>query len=278
MKDIELHLFRVRIIKPKQLYLFDDDSSSSLFLKILMSKPKGELRKGSVWLIGNVVNKESIGSFKIGRVRKSKISLYNGEKSEFINLDINDNPNTMVIFDANIGLLAIQANADLNDDPESIANNIKKLFYRSDIILNKNYRIDISVISDPEDFIQKINRAFCVTELKINFSGPNPIDADELFNKPLSKIVREVGGENGIISLKGNELDKEVVTEIAKNTAATGNRGTAKVRMESRTSKIESISIYKGPKKIFLTQDEFNFGEIDRIMVKVHKKYNEVKK
>ncbi|MBF4270413.1 hypothetical protein EAY71_26490, partial [Vibrio anguillarum] len=57
----------------------------------------------------------------------------------------------------------------------------------------------------------------------------NPVDADELFQKPLSVYAQQIGAQTGALEVKGEALNEEVVESVAKSTAATANTASARI-------------------------------------------------
>ena len=116
---------------------------------------------------------------------------------------------------------------------------MKKIFEESETI--KEYGVDIKIdaIYDPIEFIDKITSAYSIKQFKISFTGPNPIDADEYFNKPLSNMSQKSNAERGILELQSEKsLDNETIEALARSTASLGNNATAKIQISSGAKSI----------------------------------------
>lgn len=95
-------------------------------------------------------------------------------------------------------------------------------------------QFELDLIPDPESFLEKLYSAYAVKRFRATFTGPNPIDADELFQKPMSYYCQQLGADEGSVAVKGESLDDDAVAAVAKSTAATGNTASALIQVEKR--------------------------------------------
>lgn len=232
MITVEYHLYRVKFIQPKQLDFFAKEiSASDLFLRVLSEKPAIALMRENVWHIGNIEYfNEMTGSFAIGRTTKTTVERYDVKTGNFIEELDDSGPYTYVLFDRSIGLLGIAKKSRVAADVEAIARKIKALFEIAVIVKELGVEVKVSVIPDPEDFIFKIRHAYSIKSFRAFFTGPNPVDADEIFQKPLSVYCRELNGDHGSVEVVGDSLNEDAVEAVAKSTAATGNTAAAKIQ------------------------------------------------
>jgi hypothetical protein len=114
--------------------------------------------------------------------------------------------------------------------------------------------VRVDKIRDPETFVQKILSAYAVRRFKANFTGPNPIDADELFQKPLSYYCQKMRGDQGSVSVAGRSLNEETVIAVAKSTAATGNAASALIQEEQGKPPV-NISFHGDARKVTVDSD-----------------------
>lgn len=205
-------------------------SSSDLFLGAINDKPGLKLRTGTEWHIGNVNFIDSLhGSFAVGKTTKTTVERFDKESGDFIDQIDDSGPYTRVIFDCGIGLLGIAKKSKLAPDAKAVARKLQSLFEQSELIILTGVEVKVDYIPDPEDFIDKIREAYSIKKFRATFTGPNPVDADELFQKPLSVYCQEIGADRGALEVQGASLNEETVEEIAKSTAATGNTATARI-------------------------------------------------
>ncbi|QSA96922.1 hypothetical protein [Methylococcus sp. EFPC2] len=232
MSVIEYYLHRAKFIKSTQGDLFLPNISSSLLFKITLDeKPEITLKQDNVWHIGNIEYfDEMTGSFAVGRTTKTTVERFDAKTGNFIDLIDDSGPYTNVLFDCSIGLLGIAKKTKLAPDVESIARKITKLFESGDTVKEHGVEVRIDIIPDPDGFIKKLRSAYSIKRFKASFSGPNPIDADEVFQKPISVYCKEVNGQYGTVEVVGEQLNEENIVAVAKSTAATGNTASAKIQ------------------------------------------------
>jgi hypothetical protein len=185
---IDFHIFRVKLVKSAQGLLFHPEiTSSQVFLSALSEKPSVELYSGHYWHIGNVEQiGEATGYFAVGRTTKSIIEKFDEETKNFVEEEYQQSPYTHVVYDAEIGLLAIARKSRLSPTVRGIARKIEKLLTLTSVV--KNYEIEVAIdyLRDPQTFLALLESAYTITRFTATFGGPNPFDADEYFQKPLS--------------------------------------------------------------------------------------------
>ena len=171
-----------------------------------------------------------------------------------------------------LGLIGIAKKSKVAKDVKDIARKIKLLFEISSVVLECNVEVRVDNIPDPDDFLSKIRKAYSIKKFKATFTGPNPVDADELFQKPLSIYCQEMNGQSGAVEVSGTSLNEQTIEAVAKATAATGN--TASARIQPRRGK-RTVPIYlKGD----AVQIAFEQGEDKRLAVaEMREKYFEVR-
>lgn len=240
----EYHLYRVKFIKAKQLPLFyQEKTSSDLFLDAINDKPEYTPTSGSEWHLGNInfINSAS-GSFAVGRTSKTTVEKFDEGTGDFIDQLDDSGPYTVVVFDSKIGLLGIAKKSKLAPNAATIARQIKNLLGATKTVIETAVEVRIDYIPDPEDFLQKLRSAYTIRKFTATFTGPNPVDADELFQKPLSVYAQSMGAQSGTLEVSGEALNEEIAELVAKSTAATGNTATARV-IPSKGKKARNIKM-----------------------------------
>tara|TARA_R110001583_G_scaffold195165_1_gene369763 strand:+ start:942 stop:1748 length:807 start_codon:yes stop_codon:yes gene_type:complete len=255
-------LYRAKFIKPSQLPLLaKEKTSSELFLGAINDKPEYTLASGSEWHVGNVnfVN-ESSGSFAVGRTTKTTVEKFDKGSGDFIDQLDDSGPYTVVVFDSKIGLLGIAKKSKLAPNAATIARQIRNLFGTTKTVIETGVEVRIDFIPDPEDFLQKLRSSYSIKKFRATFTGPNPVDADELFQKPLSVYAQNMGAQSGTLEVVGDALNEEVAEVVAKSTAATGNTASARV-IPSKGSKAKNIKM-KGDAVVVAVDDKSTFLEV----------------
>lgn len=270
----EYHLYRAKFIKPSQLSLLaENQSSTDIFLKSIHDKPEYTLSSGSEWHIGNVkLFDDFSGSFAVGRTTKTTVEKFDKESGDFVDELDDSAPYTVVIFDANIGLIGIARKSKLAPNASSIARRIKDLFSTTKTAIDTGVEVRIDIIPDPEDFLDKLRGAYSIRKFRATFTGPNPVDADELFQKPLSVYAQSMGATSGTLEVIGEALNEEVAESVAKSTAATGNTASARVII-SKGNKSRNIKM-KGDAVVVSVEEESTNTEV---LERMHEEYTRVR-
>jgi len=233
MSDIMYEMYRVKFIKPSQKRLpFDPDiPTEELMLRAIKYKPSLSVRKGYSWHVGNVTlfHNAKSGFFAIGRTTKATQAKFDVSSKNFIEEVQENSPYTHVFFDCEIQLVLIGKNSILGRGTEGTANKIEQLFRSVEEVHNRGITVLVKPVLDPRGFIQKIHDCYAVKKFTAWFTGPNPLDADELFQKNLSVFAREAGADEGKASVQGSELNKDVLVEVTRSTVATGNKASASI-------------------------------------------------
>lgn len=270
----EYHLYRAKFIKPAQLPLFvKSKSSMELFLESIHDKPEYTLSSGSEWHLGNVrMLDEFSGSFAVGRTTKTTVEKFDKETGDFVDELDDSGPYTVVIFDAKIGLLGIAKKSKLAPNASSIARRIKDLLLTTRVAIESGIEIRVDVIPDPEDFLDKLRGAYSIRKFRATFTGPNPVDADELFQKPLSVYAQSMGASSGTLEVVGEALNEEVAESVAKSTAATGNTASARV-IPNKGNKAKNIKM-KGDAVVVAVEDDATNSQV---LEQMHAEYMRVR-
>lgn len=240
MPSIEYSLFRVKFVRPRQSsFLHDNLTPKELLLACIQEKPSAELRQGYNWHIGNIqMFSQTTGYFAVGRTTTSTIEKFDSESGNFVEEELEESPYTHCVFDASIGFLGIAKKPNLSQTTKGIANRLEQLFSRTGVVLKNEVIVEVRPIPDPEGFIKLLNSAFRVFSFTASFRGPNPFDADEYFQKPLSVYLSSANGEKGKTTINGDDLNREVLQEVTRSTAATGNEASARIQKAARQKAI----------------------------------------
>jgi len=257
MASIEYSLFRAKFIKPSQMSLLNKElTPSDMFLQALKERPSGELRKGYIWHIGNIQYfSDATGYFAIGRTTNSTIEKFDDLTGNFIEEELEESPYTHCVFNAHIGIIGVARKASLAPTTKGVAGRIEQLLSGTRVIVENNVTVEIAPIPDPEGFLNALDSAFRVTRFAATFRGPNPFDADEHFQKPLSVYLSAANGEKGKAQIQGEDLNRKVLQEVTRSTAATGNEASARI-MKSRSQKPITINLKGDPIKRRYDEDE----------------------
>lgn len=232
MASIEYSLFRVKFIRPKQSsFLHLDWTPRQVMLACVDQKPSAELRKGFDWHIGNIqMFSDSSGYFAFGRTTTSTIEKFDSISGNFLEEQLEASPYTHCVFDAAIGFIGIAKKQNLSQTPKGIARRLEQLLSLTNVVKENGISVEVRPIPDPEGFLNAINSAYRVFSFSATFRGPNPFDADEFFQKPMSVYLSSANGLKGKTTINGEDLSRDVLQEVTRSTAATGNEASAKLQ------------------------------------------------
>lgn len=256
MQTTEFHLYRVKFIKPAQTKLFFKDfSAQDFFERALTDRPSVELRKNNVWHIGNVEHVDNYGGrFAVGRTTKTTVEKYDIDSGNFVEALDDSGPYTYVYFDSGLGLLGIAKKTKVAPAVPAIARKIQLLFAQTELARHAGIEVRVDIIPDPDSFLKKLAEAYAIKRFSAHFTGPNPVDADELFQKPMSYYCQRLDARQGAVSVSGDSLNEEAVAAVAKSTAATGNQASALIQPE-RGRRLVSISFQGNATKMIVESE-----------------------
>lgn len=257
MPIIEYSLFRIKFIKPRQgSILYEDITPRQIFLMSLDERPSFELRAGYEWHIGNLkMFNEKDGYFAFGRTTLSTIEKFDPISGDFIEEEQEESPYTHCVFDAAIGLIGIAKKPILSTTTKGIAARLEQLMSKTSVVSRNDIAVEVRPIPDPDGFVKAIDSAFRVMKFSATFRGPNPFDADEYFQKPLSVYLSAANGEKGKTVISGDNLDREVLVEVTRSTAATGNEASARIQKTKHQAPI-TINLHGDPIRRKYEEDE----------------------
>jgi hypothetical protein len=258
MSNYDFYLYRIKINFPEQMRLFRERlSRPEIIQRLIISKPSSELYKGNYWHIGNVKQLDGKGGvFAVGKTTKSILEKYDETTGNFIEEVDETSPYTHVVYDSELGVIAIAYKNKLSSTVNGIANKLRGLLQSSEITFEDGLTILLDPISDPKDFIDALMGAYSVKSFSISFTRPNPIDVEELFQKPMEKYLEVANGAEGLTTIKGEDLNSDTLVEMAKSAATTGNDAKAKLKPTIKDKLIKK-SLKSNPAHFLLSEDEF---------------------
>jgi hypothetical protein len=258
MATIEYRLFRAKFIKPIQERLFDQvPTAQEIFRASIDERPSAEVRKGQTWRIGNLEYfSDDTGYFAMGRTTRATFEKYDELSHDFIEEELTTSPYTHCVFNVRIGLVGIAKKTSLTRSTRGMARCLEQLLSESLIVQQHDVKVEILPIPDPDGFLRSLTSAFRVTQFTATFHGPNPLDADEYFQKPLSVIASLTRGQKGKAQLAGDDLNTAVLGDITRSTAATGNEASARIR---RTKNQKPMTIHLRGDALKRTYDESTY-------------------
>lgn len=197
----------------------------------LSERPSLELKGERTWHIGNMYSMGvNQGYFAFGRTTRTTNSKYDDVSGNFVEEEFETSPYTHVVYDSSVGFVGIAHNHRLARSATGIAAKLEQVLRFTTIVRESGVDVIVAAISDPESFLNTIAKSYRVLQFTAHFTGPNPFDADEFFQRPLSVYASAANAKKGKAQIDGDNLDREVVAEVARSTAATGNKAKARVK------------------------------------------------
>jgi hypothetical protein len=176
-----------------------------------------------------------------------------------------------------IGILGIAHKSSLAPTVKGIAARVQQLLLRSKVVRASRVSVEIVPIPDPENFLLALDSAYRVPRFAATFHGPNPFDADELFQKPLSVYLKSAHGKKGRAQIEGEDLNREVLQSVTRSTAATGNDASATIQ-KSKSQKPVRIHLQGDAVKRRYTEEEHTpqavLEDLEKLYVRVRSNEN----
>ena len=230
---LDFQLFRLKVFRIPGSLFSTEDSSASLVRSAVLSRPERKSRQGVVWHVGNVEPIDDAALYlAFGRTTRANLPLFNAADRSFVEQEFESAPFTHVIVDTELGLCAIARKTQLASITNILARHLNRVLNDSPPAYEKNVRFAIEPIADPEQFIEQLRQAQSVLGFSITFSLPNPFDANADFQLPMERLLQEAEGTKGKTSISGPHLDPDVLEELSRSAAATGNDASAKLYRE----------------------------------------------
>jgi hypothetical protein len=236
---LEFQLFRVKVFFPAQLPLLERPPSRQEILKqAIESLPSAESRRGLVWHIGNVAPVDRTGLYlRLGRTTTTTVEVF--EDGRFRDQTFETAPYTHALIDLDLEVCAIAKKTRLSPTIKGIANQFARLLQESRRAMEFQITFEISELADPEDFISHLRTAYAISKFTVWFSQPNPFDVNEDFIGPAQRLVRESNSHQGKTELKGDNLNSDVLTDITRSAASTGDDAVAWLKPSQRQRRVK---------------------------------------
>ena len=90
----------------------------------------------------------------------------------------------------------------------------------------------VDAIPDPQSFIEQLRNSFAITKFSFTASFQNPFDVEDLIQRPAERFAEIAGAEKTKVEVQGENLNEEVLEELARGVASTGEQAAATVRQD----------------------------------------------
>lgn len=231
-----IHLLRVRCEPNKQSGLFDRPRSpSDVIMDAIRSTPRALVGRGAEW---RIVKPELIGAnaigFKMGRSAALKVPQYDDKAHDFVESEVQSAPYTFGVYDAETQACGIIKRTGVSLLASQISSKLEKILNSTDFPEQAGCTIQVDPISDPDDFIGQLRGAALVTKFRFTASFPNPFDVERLIQRPAELFTQAAGGDSTTVEVHGQNLDVDLLEELARGVASTGDEAAATVKSSDR--------------------------------------------
>lgn len=228
----QFQLFRIKVIQGPQLDMYRGPvPPATIIAEAVRAQPSAELRRGHTGHLGNLMDIDSAGIyFAFGKTTSANVERFDADTHRFVSERFDTAPYTHVFLDYHIQVIAIAAKTRLSPSTAGIARQLQRLLNASSVAASYEAEFELAELKDPSDFIAQLRTAYAVSRFTFSFSRPNPFDVDRDFVGPMQSFVRATQGKSGQASVVGRSLSADVLEQVARSAAATGDDAIASVR------------------------------------------------
>jgi len=272
---IRFEMFRVHLTS-KQNGLFTQADRLRVYADQLQQLSDSDTLGPTGWKLGNLEVIESDNYyFKLGRpLRAKKLEALDGNR--FIDVEFPQAPYTHGIFDAQQSVLAIAVNSKVAKTSQ-IANGFCSLIRGSDILDDLGGKISVSPIIDATELLDRISSAYQISQIRFEFSLPNPLDHNIDIEGPLHRVLKASKTTSGEISLTDPSVDKDIASEIVRSATAQGHE----VSVRMKTGRKERSRLFKGgDRQLFALYSESSAvlkTATESMLEVIHKAYRRIR-
>jgi hypothetical protein len=229
----EIHLLRCKAESLPQRDAFAVDAKpADVIVRSFLARPTAKVPRGSTWHIGNAeVMPNATVYFALGREAILRSSEFDEELRDFKEVEQKHAPFTVGVFDPSDQTIGVVVRPGVSLSAREIASKLEILLAEPGIARQANRKISVDYISDPTGFIEAIESAHRVTRFEFSFTLPNPPKDEKYIQRPMKEFAERADATEGKASIKGDNLDKEEISEIAAAIAASGDDAVASLQM-----------------------------------------------
>ncbi|WP_147414278.1 hypothetical protein [Sphingomonas gilva] len=237
-----IHVLRIKCeLLPQGDFLRPTREPIEIITKSIEAKPTANVGRGSEWHIGNIETVTPDGlAFAMGRTMAVKSPQFDSVSHNFLEEEAMRAPFTIGVFDQRHQTCGVIRKTGVSQSSTEIAAKLQTLLNAAPYARESNSTIVVDPIRDPMTFLEAIRHAQAVTRFSFTASRPNPPDVNRLIQRPAEEFTQAVGGERTRVEVEGDDLDREIIEEVAKAVAAVGETAAANVRPEGggRTKRV----------------------------------------
>lgn len=228
-----IHLLRCKAELLPQLDAFATDASpADILRRSFLARPTSRVRRNSTWHIGNSREINGIVYFALGREAVLNAPEFDDKLREFREVEKRQAPFTVGVYDPKDQTVGVLIRQGVSLNAKEVAAKLQTLLEEPGLAREANRRVSVDFIPDPTGFIEAIQSAFRITRFEFSFTLPNPPKDEKYIQRPLKKFAQRAGATEGKASVKGDQLGKDEISEMAAAVAASGDDATANLQMK----------------------------------------------
>ena len=270
---LEFELFRVRLEKPSQSEMFHDFPERSDVLEYsIKGKPSLELKQTVKWHIGNVELRDNGWMhFLLGKTSLRKQEHLDKTTGDFVIMNGEESPFTYGMIHLESGVLAIARKTKVAPNTQMLASRFQQIVESSETVFKSNYNVVVKFIPDPREFHTSIKLAYAVKGFEFYVSPSNPIDIDSRIHQPSKDYVDDANASEGKLSIKGDQLDKEVIVKTANSIASVGDEASASIQ-KSPGDRATKVHLKGDPLKVSVKESELVNSKAEILLMDAYEK------
>lgn len=226
-----IHLLRCKAELLPQVDAFAVEMSAiDVLSKSFLARPTSKVSRGSVWHIGNSERKGEVVYFALGREAVLNAPEFDEKLKEFREVEKRQAPFTVGVFDPRDQTIGILVRQGVSLSAKEVAQKLETLLEEAGFARQANRRVRVDFIPDPTGFIEAVANAHRVTRFEFSFTLPNPPKDEKYIQRPLKDFASRAGATEGKASIKGDDLDKNEIIEVAAAVAIAGDDASANIQ------------------------------------------------
>lgn len=243
-----LHIVRVRCEPLVQNDLFVKSRQPTLVITdAIKARPTAHVGRGSEWHIGTTEMIEGDGvSFQMGRVQAVTASQFDEVEHSFFEAQEERAPYTWAVYDQRNQCCGILKKSGVSLSATEVSSKLEILLNSTPFPYEAGFVVKVDPINDPQSFIEQIQSSAEVVKFSFTAEFENPFDVEELIQRPAERFNQAIGGAKTKVEVEGKDLNKEILEDLARAVASTGDDASASIR-EDRTGGRKRIHLRGTP-------------------------------
>lgn len=252
-RSVEMFLFRLKLEPYRRQRSLAELSINrpDLLFKLLSLVPSYQFSKKSIFRTSKIDNiSETEHYFEVGIEYKKDGAKFDKIKKSFIAHENEITDFAHCFYESKIQLLVIEKKTGL-PAPKTLASRlalaieqiktITEVFScltQEEQMLFINSRCKADVIYEPSEFLKIIKNAYKVLKFNINIPMPNPVDFNDMIQKPVSELMSDVNASTSTVTVENKKegLDTHRLIGLTHDLSAYGAGASARVKKEENSN------------------------------------------